>query len=99
MTGLSGKAGLHLRKTKGKDRLSGRKAHRADRKAMDSTLEKIQRRLMSPEVKKAAKEQIKEKAQPSVLGMIERFKADIKREDEEKAKRKEELNKKQNRER
>lgn len=66
---------------------------------MDSILEKIQRRLMSPEVKKAAKEQIKEKAQPSVLGMIERFKADIKREDEEKAKRKEELNKKQNRER
>lgn len=69
------------------------------KKAMDSILEKIQRRLMSLEVKKAAKEQIKEKAQPSVLGMIERFKADIKREDEEKAKRKEELNKKQNRER
>lgn len=50
--------------------------------AMQSALQKIQSRLLSPEVKKTSKEQIKEKVKPSILARLERNKELAKQENE-----------------
>lgn len=42
--------------------------------AMQSALDKIKSALLSPEVKKTSKEQIKEKVKPSILARLERNK-------------------------
>jgi len=50
--------------------------------AMQSALQKIQSRLLSPEVKKSGKEQIKEKVKPSILARLERNKELAKQDNE-----------------
>ena len=50
--------------------------------AMQSALDKIKSALLSPEVKKTSKEQIKEKVKPSILARLERNKELAKQENE-----------------
>ena len=50
--------------------------------AMQSALDKIKSALLSPEVKKASKEQIKEQVKPSVLAKLTRNKELAKQENE-----------------
>lgn len=49
---------------------------------MQSALDKIKSALLSPEVKKTSKEQIKEKVKPSILARLERNKELAKQENE-----------------
>ena len=59
------------------------------KKAMQSTLDRIHTALLHPERKKAAAEQIKEKARPSVLQMLRRNSDELRKKEDEKQKREE----------
>ncbi len=59
------------------------------KKAMQSTLERIQTALLHPERRKAAAEQIKEKARPSILQMLRHNSGKLRKKEDGKRKREE----------
>ena len=66
------------------------------RKAMQTAVTKLQKKLMQPEVKQAGKNQIQEKARQSVLELLKRSRQDSSEREEQ---RKKEHQKQQNKER
>ena len=59
------------------------------KKAMQSTLERIQTALLHPERRKEAAEQIKEKARPSILQMLRHNSEELRKKEDGKRKREE----------